>query len=151
MQSNSFFKYLFWILWVLYFTLIGVLYIVVLPGVGDIVQFMPLLSILILFASIDILIAVLVYKDALRRGMDPWLWATVAVFVPNLIGVIIYLVVRQTAQKRCVNCSRGLQGDFKVCPYCGYSQELVCEKCKREIASDWKICPYCKNPITVNG
>ncbi|MGG4395890.1 hypothetical protein ABEX25_16440 [Paenibacillus thiaminolyticus] len=35
-----------------------------------------------------------IYKDAARHGMDPWLWATIAVYVPNLIGVILYFVAR---------------------------------------------------------
>ena len=96
---------------------------------------------------IGIFISILVFRDAKKLGMNPWFWTAVAVFIPSFIGVIIYLIVRQSAQKVCVNCSRGIQGDYKVCPYCGHSQELICEKCKKKVDSDWKICPYCKNPL----
>ena len=44
--------------------------------------------------GILILIGVYVYRDAERRDMNGLLWALVAVFVPSLIGLIIYLLVR---------------------------------------------------------
>jgi RNA polymerase subunit RPABC4/transcription elongation factor Spt4 len=79
--------------------------------------------------------------------MDPWLWITVAVFVPNFIGLIIYLIVRQSVKNACVNCGKGIQKEFKICPYCGQNQEIVCENCKKAVAPDWSTCPYCAHPL----
>jgi len=89
------------------------------------------------------LIAVLVYADAKRKGLNPWLWATVAVFVPNLLGVIIYLIVRFTIKQACPACGKGLQGDFRICPYCGNEMALQCRQCGKAVLSDWKVCPHC--------
>ena len=89
----------------------------------------------------------LVYRDASKRGMDPWLWAAVAAFVPFLIGVVIYLVVRSNGQIVCANCGRTIRSDYKVCPYCGKSRELLCSGCRRPVAPEWKICPYCETRL----
>ena len=44
--------------------------------------------------AIPVLVGYYVYKDAKKRDMDAVLWTLVAVLVPSLIGLIIYLVVR---------------------------------------------------------
>ncbi len=86
----------------------------------------------------------LVHRDASKRGMDPWLWATVAAFVPYFIGVIIYLVVSRTrAGTACSNCGESLRSDFRVCPHCGHARERLCEKCQKPLDREWKVCPYC--------
>jgi RNA polymerase subunit RPABC4/transcription elongation factor Spt4 len=89
-------------------------------------------------------VAALVYRDASKRGMDPWLWAAVAAFVPFLIGVVIYLVVRSNGQVECGNCGKTIRAEYKVCPYCGKSRELLCAGCRRPVSPEWKVCPYCE-------
>lgn len=145
-KTNSVFKYVFIALSGLIVLLIAfAVSMLLINGVGPddqkvaIILIFPLLFALALLT----LIAVLVYRDAARKGMDPWLWATVATFMPNLIGVIIYLIVRYNVKKACVACGKGLQGDFMVCPYCGASQEVHCPGCEKPTAPDWKICPHC--------
>lgn len=96
-----------------------------------------------------VIVAPLVYKDAKRRGMDPWLWATVATFVPFLIGVIIYLVARSNGRATCESCGRPIRSEFKACPYCGHTREHVCPQCSRPVAPDWKLCPYCEHRLTL--
>ncbi len=108
------------------------------------VLFIPLVIMLTILGSI----AALVYKDAKQRGMDPWFWATVATFIPHLLGVITYLVVRHSYNRVCLHCGRGLQPDFLNCPYCGHDVETVCAQCKMTVAADWKICPRCQAPLT---
>lgn len=88
-------------------------------------------------------IAPVVYSDAKKRGMDPWLWATVATFIPFLIGIIIYLVARSNGRATCENCGRPIRSDFKACPYCGHTRVHVCPQCGRPVSPDWKLCPYC--------
>jgi RNA polymerase subunit RPABC4/transcription elongation factor Spt4 len=103
---------------------------------------------LLLLAAYLTLVPTLVYRDAIRRGLNPWLWATVATFVPNLIGVIIYLIMRTQVSRACVSCGKGIKADFKVCPYCGQTQERQCPKCEAAVAHDWKVCPHCGQPLT---
>jgi RNA polymerase subunit RPABC4/transcription elongation factor Spt4 len=88
-------------------------------------------------------VAALVYRDASKRGMDPWLWAAIAAFVPFFIGIVIYLVVRANGHAVCANCGKTIRSEYKVCPYCGKSRELLCSGCGRPVSPDWKVCPYC--------
>jgi RNA polymerase subunit RPABC4/transcription elongation factor Spt4 len=111
-----------------------------LPPVGHwLIGFLPLL----LIAVFVTVVGSLVYRDAERHGMDPWLWASVAVFVPAFIGVVIYLIMRSSIGRRCPQCGRGLQAGFQICPYCGHRQEAHCPQCQTPIAADWKLCPQC--------
>jgi RNA polymerase subunit RPABC4/transcription elongation factor Spt4 len=98
-----------------------------------------------------LVVAPLVYKDAKKRGMDPWLWATVATFVPFFIGIIIYLVARSNGRASCESCGRPIRSDFKACPYCGHTREHVCPQCSRPVSPDWKLCPYCEHKLGERG
>jgi len=149
MKRESSFKYIFW-------SLVVVIVLLLIPLVMMLLHraaasqhriFLFLFPLFIIVPAYIIIVGRLVYLDAAKRGLDPWLWATVAVFVPNLIGVIIYLVVRQSAKNTCLNCGKKIEKDFKICPYCGHKQELVCENCKKAVARDWSVCPYCAHPL----
>jgi RNA polymerase subunit RPABC4/transcription elongation factor Spt4 len=95
-------------------------------------------------------VAGLVYRDAKSRGLDPWLWATVATFVPFFLGVIVYLIVRSNGKAVCESCGRPIRSDYKICPYCGHRRESACPQCERPVAADWKICPYCEKKLTAD-
>lgn len=97
-----------------------------------------------------VIVAPLVYKDAKKRGMDPWMWATIATFVPFLIGAVIYLVARTNGRTVCESCGRPIRSEFKACPYCAHTREHVCPQCSRPIAPDWKICPFCERNLRLN-
>ncbi|MBP7867906.1 MAG: zinc ribbon domain-containing protein [Acidobacteria bacterium] len=163
MHPDSPFKYVFWGLSIVVGALIlGVMTLVLVPdlvpglriSVGQSMSraerpfFLGALAVAG-FLAIGILatIAALVFRDARKRGLDPWCWATVATFVPNLIGVIIYLIVRSNVKKVCVQCGRGLQGDFVVCPYCGRGQQVLCPACRTPVSPGWKVCPFCARPL----
>ena len=104
----------------------------------------PVTALAIIYVAI---VATLVYRDASRRGMDPWLWATVATFLPFFIGVFLYLVMRTNGRRTCPKCGKALQADFKACPYCGHVEELVCSQCQTPIAAGWKFCAKCGHPL----
>lgn len=154
MNTDSGFKYVFWglVVIVAFFLLLvpgrfdhgahllGLGCGPVVPSIRGFFPFFPLFILVVLYIAV---VATLVYRDARKRGMDPWLWATVAAFVPYLIGVIIYLVARSTGGPPCVSCGRKLQRDFAICPYCGASQQLLCPDCRKPVGPDWKACPYC--------
>ena len=100
-----------------------------------------------------LVVTIWVYKDAEERGMNGLLWALL-VFVGNIIGLIVYLIVRAgvlppvsstiAADKiPCPNCGKTVNGDFAYCPYCGTTLREKCPSCGKEIQPDWKICPHC--------
>ena len=88
-----------------------------------------------------------VYYDAKKRGMDPWMWTVVAVFIPNLMGLIIYFVSRGNYEKKCFNCGKSVNNEYKVCPYCGSALNKSCPNCGRNISPDWMVCPYCSQKL----
>lgn len=105
------------------------------------------LVLLLFLVFLPVLIGVLVYRDAKSRGMDPVLWALVAVLVPSFIGLIIYLVVRGGYSAAvCARCGKQVQEPFAACPYCGAALKLRCEACGCPVEADWKVCAQCGAP-----
>jgi len=98
-----------------------------------------------------IFVIVWVYRDAERRGMNGVLWALL-VFIGNLIGLLIYLIVRsdtviasETTQttKSCPSCQKSVDPDFVFCPNCGARMQAVCPKCEKPVENTWRVCPNC--------
>lgn len=161
---DSGFKYVFWGLLVL-FALTIAAPLLLLTGTGSLwgggdwphggpffMSLIPRIPPLFVVSGVYfLLVGVLVYRDAARRGMDPWLWATIAAFLPFFIGVVIYLVMRSSAQGRCSQCGRPVRSDYRVCPYCGQSQSLQCPQCHEPVAVDWKVCPHCGRSLVPPG
>jgi RNA polymerase subunit RPABC4/transcription elongation factor Spt4 len=150
MSNRSPFVFVFWGLVVLVgFLLVSIIPVLFLssrePGSRALIMVVPLFLLVTIYFM---LVPTLVYRDAAKRGLDPWLWATVATFVPNLIGVVIYLVMRNQANRVCVSCNKALRADFKVCPYCGKSQDLLCPQCQGTVATEWKVCPHCGHQLS---
>jgi len=53
--------------------------------------------VLVLFLVAPILIAYVVYKDAVKRGvLSPFVWALVAALVPFYIGLLLYVIIGVT-------------------------------------------------------
>jgi RNA polymerase subunit RPABC4/transcription elongation factor Spt4 len=111
---------------------------------------LPLLPPL-LFLILGIVIVFWVYRDAERRGMSGVLWALL-VLVGNIIGLIIYLIVRNEEFPRrisdepiqsCPSCGKAVPQHFAFCPHCGARLKTVCPNCDKTVSSDWKVCPYC--------
>jgi RNA polymerase subunit RPABC4/transcription elongation factor Spt4 len=110
------------------------------------------LSFSLLFFIIWIFVVVWVYRDAERRGMNGVLWALL-VFIGNLIGLVIYLIMRQenlrpsvqekSLTKLCPNCQKSVTQNFAFCPHCGKSLQPVCRACGKPVEAAWKVCPHC--------
>lgn len=148
MKRKSTFKYVYWVLLVVMVLLLIPVVSMFLDKVSSLqFKLLILLPLFFFLPAYVLLISRFVYFDAPKRGMDPWLWMTVAVFVPNLIGLIIYLIVRQSVKNACIKCGKAIQKEFKICPYCGQNQEILCENCKKAVAPDWSTCPYCAHPL----
>jgi RNA polymerase subunit RPABC4/transcription elongation factor Spt4 len=109
-----------------------------------------------IFFFIWIAVVIWVYKDAERRGMNGILWALL-VFIGNLIGLIIYLIVRsdpskippkEEASQPCSKCQKPVAPGFAYCPYCGAARHSVCPECGKASEEDWKACPHCGHNLS---
>lgn len=65
-----------------------------------------------------------VYGDARQRGMQPVLWVLVAMFVPHLLGFLLYFVMRQPIPSTCPHCGQTIALYQRFCPWCGKPQTL---------------------------
>jgi hypothetical protein len=87
-----------------------------------------------------------VYRDARRRNMNAPLW-TLLVFIlaPSslIIGLIIYLLVREPLPFPCPRCGYLVGPRFNFCSNCKCNLHPSCPNCKQEIAETDKFCPNC--------
>ncbi|HUU13417.1 MAG TPA: zinc ribbon domain-containing protein [Terriglobia bacterium] len=88
-----------------------------------------------------------VYADAKRRGMNATLWTLLAIFVPYLIGVIAYFIMREPRPFDCPQCGATVSARFNYCPSCKYNLRPTCPQCKREIRLGDKFCPHCAGEL----
>ena len=112
----------------------------------------------LIFLVIWIAVIMWVYRDAERRRMNGLLWALL-VFIGNLIGLIIYLIVRNDyvtdqqeekedlATSTCPKCNKPIKPDFAYCPHCTAPLKGVCHKCNRDVEPEWMVCPHCGNNL----
>ncbi|MGB6482985.1 MAG: zinc ribbon domain-containing protein [Candidatus Acidiferrales bacterium] len=91
-----------------------------------------------------------IYGDAKRRGMRYVLWTLLAIFVPDLIGVILYFILRDPLPSDCPSCHHPVLAKFTFCPYCGASVRPVCPQCGRNIEPGWTNCGYCGTRVPVH-
>ena len=63
-----------------------------------------------------------VYGDARRRAMKPVLWMLVCLLFPNLLGFLLYFVMRQPIALPCGHCGNFVPQDQRFCSYCGAEQ-----------------------------
>jgi len=92
-----------------------------------------------------------VNRDARRRGMNSALWTWfVLLMLPTsvgIIGLIIYLLVREPLPYPCPRCAQPVGPRFNFCPNCKCNLYPSCPNCKREIAETDKFCPYCATEL----
>jgi Phospholipase_D-nuclease N-terminal len=63
-----------------------------------------------------------VFADARRRGMRAAGWTLVAMLMPNLLGFLLYFVMRRPLGAPCVSCNREIPVDQPFCSWCGSSR-----------------------------
>jgi RNA polymerase subunit RPABC4/transcription elongation factor Spt4 len=92
-----------------------------------------------------------VYRDAKRRGMNPALWTLLVLILSGgsffIIGLIIYLLVREPLPYSCPQCATTVNARFNFCPNCKYNLHPACPQCQREVSDDDKFCPYCATEL----
>ena len=91
-----------------------------------------------------------VYRDAKRRGMHPALWTLVVLILSpgyGILGLIIYLLVREPLPYPCPQCATSVSARFNFCPNCKTNLRPACTHCQREVSDTDKFCPYCGNDL----
>jgi len=71
------------------------------------------------FAAFWLLCLGYVYADARRRAMPAVLWVLVCIFVPNLLGFLLYFAIRRPLGSPCPNCGQLIAGEQRFCSWCG--------------------------------
>ena len=93
-------------------------------------------------AAAYLLLIVYVNRDSKRRGMSPLLWSLVAILVPNLLGILLYFVLRQPLVRACPQCGNAVQTVFNFCPRCSYKLAPSCPQCQHIVGVNDDYCPY---------
>jgi hypothetical protein len=119
-------------------------------------RFLPLTILFFLWAAVSLW----VYRDAERRNHSGLLWG-LFVFVGNVVGLIIYLILRTSspeatapvtaATAKCPSCGGPTQTDYVACPHCGVGLSNSCPGCGKRVEPGWKACPFCGGSLTDNS
>ncbi|HEV2425279.1 MAG TPA: zinc ribbon domain-containing protein [Terriglobia bacterium] len=113
------------------------------PALLQLLAMFGLVTGMAIFAAAFILLIGYINRDARRRGMSPWLWTVIAVFVPYLVGVILYFVMREPLPFECPGCGHLVNAQFNFCPSCQCNLRPNCPNCRREIRPGDRFCPHC--------
>lgn len=121
---------------------------------------------IIICTLIACLVGRYVYLDSRNRGMNVWTWTLIAMYVPNLIGLLLYVIVRKpkgvynnvngneygypaangngsVSKHDCPTCSFTVADTFEYCPNCGEQQHIECPACHAAVINGWAYCPSC--------
>lgn len=60
-----------------------------------------------------------VFGDAKRRRMPPVPWTLIAALAPNLLGFLLYFVMRRPIASPCGQCGQLVAAEQRFCPWCG--------------------------------
>jgi hypothetical protein len=111
-----------------------------------------LVTLMALFCASFAFMIAYVNRDASRRGMNSALWTIlVIVFLPTwgLIGLVIYLLMREPLPYPCPECATTVNARFNFCPNCKCNLHPACPQCKREVGELDKFCPHCGNDLAI--
>jgi hypothetical protein len=65
-----------------------------------------------------------IYTDARRRAMPAVVWVLIAMFVPNLLGFLLFFALRRPLGSPCPSCGQLIAAEQRFCSWCG-GQSLV--------------------------
>lgn len=109
-----------------------------------------LITLMAIFISALLFMFGYVYRDAKRRGMHPALWTILVLILSpayGVVGLIIYLLVREPLPFTCPQCATTVSARFNFCPNCKYNLHPACPQCQREVADTDKFCPFCATEL----
>jgi hypothetical protein len=76
-------------------------------------------------AAIWLLCLGFVFADARRRDMPAVAWMLMAMMVPNLLGFLLYFVLRKPLTTPCASCGRAMSPEQPFCSWCGTSRTFA--------------------------
>ncbi len=117
------------------------------PNMGPLAAYMAAAAGTALVVDLLLLLFGYVNRDAKRRGMNSTLWTLLAIFVPYLIGLIIYFLMREPLPYNCPGCGAMVNARFNFCPACKRNLRPTCPQCKREVRLEDRYCPYCAQEL----
>ncbi|MGE5329321.1 MAG: zinc ribbon domain-containing protein [Deltaproteobacteria bacterium] len=88
-----------------------------------------------------VLLAVWVYDDSKKRGLQQIVWGLITLFT-GLIGFIIYLIVRKRLSF-CSNCKAEVTKEANYCYQCGNALKIKCDSCESMMNFEWNYCVNC--------
>lgn len=122
---------------------------------------------LLFIAALYLALVYWTYRDAKKRGALAFYWALI-VLVSNFFGWIVYLIVRPPefvddvrerdleirekesilrADLTCPSCSKPIEDEFLICPYCLRELRRNCQECQKPLKLTWRACPYCRSEV----
>ena len=113
------------------------------PALLQLLAMFGIVTSMAIFMGAFILLIGYINRDAKRRGMSPTLWTVIAIFLPYLVGVILYFVMREPLPFECPRCGRLVNAQFNFCPACQCHLRPNCPNCRREIRTGDRFCPHC--------
>ena len=98
--------------------------------------------------ALSMFTAFFVLRDAGRRNLNPVFWFLFVMLGPAFIGLIIYLVVRNTSRlSECPYCHQSVGSTHVHCPHCGQQLREVCPQCSMPIEAHWTRCAHCGTDV----
>lgn len=141
-----------------------------LPSLDTIISYLTIVAAALgaLFAALWLSFIIWAFRDMRLRSRDPFAQLLAALLVAALpgVGIIIYLILRppetlaevyeraleeeallQEIEERpaCPGCSRTVQENWILCPYCHTRLKKACPDCNSLMDLNWNLCPYCGN------
>ncbi len=121
-------------------------------------RYLPILLLLLFVSALGMLFLVAIigawfyiYRDAGRRGMNQLLWVLIAIFTPNLLGIIIYLVLRKPILAECPTCHARFESQLLYCPHCGRQSKRKCPVCNAIVERDYQFCSGCGTNLSATA
>lgn len=112
-------KIIFWVFTAIVLLGIGAGFYAMAPYMDDVWEdnwIIVIGGLTLLFIALNVLIAVFIYRDASRRNMNAWLWMLAVIYIPNFIGLLLYLFAR----RQHYSLSKTELGSKPMqCPHCG--------------------------------
>lgn len=84
-----------------------------------------------------------VARDAGERQMNAALWTLLVVIIPNALGFIVYLLLREPVGRPCPKCRASVRPNFVFCPVCAQPLIPSCPACRHAVEPGWASCAFC--------
>jgi RNA polymerase subunit RPABC4/transcription elongation factor Spt4 len=140
------------------------------PSLETITSFLTVFAAIMgaLLAALWLSLIIWAFRDMRARSRDPFAQILAALVVAALpfVGIIIYFILRppetlaqayeraleeeallQEIEERpaCPGCSRTIDGNWILCPYCHTRLRKACPDCHALMELSWNLCPFCGN------